>query len=149
MSIINENYINHPILKYPLRSPLYVASYLQNIIKDKIICDVGCACGDLLVEFAKYSKNVLGVEHDEERANIARARGFNVTDTTVPYADVYYIWANAEGLIDIMEKLKGRKGIFILAEESRNPELGGYEIAIPLVEADELRTEWKLQIVRM
>lgn len=142
------------ILNYPYRSPLKVAEVLKDIIKDKVVCDVGCACGDLMFEFSKYCKSVLGVEHDKDRLNIAISRGFCVTKNIIPEADIYYVWVGDWGLPDVMEKLKGRKGKLILAEEDRRKELGGYEIEFPFdelakEEADNYRKTWHLQIVEL
>jgi len=144
----------HPVLEYPYRSPLKVAEVLKDIIKDKVVCDVGCACGDLMFEFSKYAKKVVGVEHEEKRAKIARERGFEVYENTVPDADIYYVWVGDWGLPDVMEKLKGKKGRLILSEEDRRSELGGYEIEIPFdekakEEVDNFRKVWYLQIVEL
>ena len=149
MSTINGNFIQHPILQYPDRSPLNIAFVLKDIIKDKTVCDIGCACGDLLIEFSKFCKNVLGVERNKDHLYVARARGLVVNENEIPDADVYYVWANADGLEDIMQKMKNKKGILVLSEESRNPVLGGYEIEVPLLEHDENRKNFHLQIVEL
>ena len=97
----------------------------------------------------KCCKRVVGTEHDFERASIAQARGLALRDE-IPDADVYYVWVNSWGLTEAMEKLKSKHGILVLAEEARNPDLGGYEIAIPIPEeCDKDRQFWHLQIVEI
>ena len=68
----------YPVLDYPYRSPLKVAEALKDIIKDKVVCDVGCACGDLMVEFSKYAKRVVGIECDKEKSEIAKKEDFKL-----------------------------------------------------------------------
>ena len=45
-----------PFLEYPFRSPFKVVDALKDIVQDKVVCDVGCACGDLMVEFSNAVK---------------------------------------------------------------------------------------------
>ena len=53
------------VLKSPDRSPLVIAEAIKDIIEDKVVCDLGCAYGDLMIEMQKYAKEVIGVEvHD-------------------------------------------------------------------------------------
>jgi hypothetical protein len=129
-----ENMLNHPVLKYPFRSPLVVAEKIKDIINGKVVCDVGCAYGDLMIELSRHCRKVVGVEHEFARAEAARSRGLEVSDGDIPEADVYYVWVNSWGLVDAMEKLKDRNGILILVEEARDPSLGGYELEIEVPE---------------
>jgi len=145
--------MQHPVLNYPLRSPLKVAETIKDIIRDKIVCDVGCACGDLMFEFSKYCKKVIGIEYDKERVEIARKRGLEVVDK-LPDADVYYIWIGIDSSSDsVMNQLKSKKGILILAEEDIRDEWGGYKINIPIDDISMIdhnnRKIWHLQVVEL
>ncbi|MFA5013912.1 MAG: hypothetical protein WC549_00025 [Actinomycetota bacterium] len=86
------------VLESPYRSPLVIVEAIKDIIKDKVVCDLGCACGDILIRMKKYAKDVIGVERDIDRAIIARSRfGLNVIkgdilQDSIPEADVYYLW---------------------------------------------------------
>jgi hypothetical protein len=89
---------------FPWRSPLVVANVIKDIIKDKIVCDIGCGEGDLLVEMSKHAKKVLGIEIDVARYTIAKNRGLDVTLTdwrksTLPQADVYHIWIGNNNIV--------------------------------------------------
>lgn len=46
-------------------SPLIVVEIIKEIIKGKKVCDLGCRKGFLLSTFAKYAREVIGVEKDE------------------------------------------------------------------------------------
>jgi predicted TPR repeat methyltransferase len=145
--------MQHPVLNYPLRSPLKVAETIKDIIRDKIVCDVGCACGDLMFEFSKYCKKVIGIEYDKERVEIARKRGLEVVDK-LPDADVYYIWIGIDSSSDsVMNQLKSKKGTLILAEEDIRDEWGGYKINIPIDDISMIdhnnRKIWHLQVVEL
>lgn len=133
-----------PVLEFPLRSPLSIANELKGIVKDRVFCDVGCACGDLLDAFQPYCKRVIGVEQNEEQAKVAMSRGFEViVGKDIPTADIYYVWVTSGNVDDIMKRIK--KGIVILAEEDRNKKYGGRQIEIPIKEKN--RDIWRLQIV--
>jgi len=148
--------MQHPVLNYPLRSPLKVAETIKDIIRDKIVCDVGCACGDLMFEFSKYCKKVIGIEYDNNRAEIARKRGFEVVDK-LPNADVYYIWIGIDSSSEnVMNQLKSKKGKLILAEDDRIEKLGGYELLFPIEEVCTIsnwyakdKKIWHLQVVEL
>ena len=142
------------ILDYPYRSPLKVAEVLKELIKDKVVCDVGCACGDLMIEFSKYAKRVIGIEERKEEREITIKRGLEVVDN-LPDADVYYVWVGIDDL-SFLEMFKDKKGKLVLVEEDRIKELGGYEISMPIEEVSTIsnyigndRTIWHLQIVEL
>ncbi len=100
-------------------SPPETAEALKYIITGKVVCDVGCAYGDLLEAFSKYAKKVIGMERYPHRARVARAKGFEVTDgdalkDPIPKADVYYIWTTDNHFISKQIK----NGIIIAAREN-------------------------------
>jgi SAM-dependent methyltransferase len=146
------------ILNYPWRSPSIVPATIQNIIKDKVVCDVGCAYGDLLVELSKFCKRAIGVENDKERLCVARQRGFEVEEVSIPLADVYYVWIGEASLPWVLETLKDRSGLLILAEGDIQKHLGGYELEIIIdekfdeiakLEGHESRDTFRIQIVSL
>jgi len=141
----------HPIMDYPHRSPLKVAEVLQDMIRDKVVCDVGCACGDLMFEFSKYCKRVVGIEKDPVRAGITRKRGLELVDH-LPDADIYYLWIGLDSW-DFLELFRDKKGKLILAEEDISPELGGYQIVFPIDDVSKIpnndRTVWHLQVLEL
>ena len=77
------------ILQVPDRSPLAVVEAIKPYIKNKIVCELGSAAGDISLEMAKYAKHVIGVEIDKEQVKISRKRGLytirgDVTTFTPP-----------------------------------------------------------------
>ena len=111
------------VLEPPYRSPLAVIEAIKDIIKDKVVCDLGCAYGDLMIEMQKYAKEVIGVEVHDEAAKGAINRGLNVIEgdmykIDIPQADVYYLWISIPDwdLPKIPKLLK--KGIWIIAADT-------------------------------
>tara|TARA_Y100000310_G_C20545772_1_gene745493 strand:- start:218 stop:790 length:573 start_codon:yes stop_codon:yes gene_type:complete len=49
-------------MKRPIRSPIEVPDLLEKHIKGKVVCEIGCMEGDLLMGFAKHAKKVYGLE---------------------------------------------------------------------------------------
>tara|TARA_Y100000310_G_C20561984_1_gene753509 strand:- start:617 stop:1156 length:540 start_codon:yes stop_codon:yes gene_type:complete len=85
----------------PFRTPKAVSESIKDIIKDKVVCELGCAEGDNLVFMSKYAKKVLGLEYSD-RINPAIDRGLDVMRgdyyglgvESFPKAEVYYFWPN-------------------------------------------------------
>lgn len=108
------------VLSTPYRSPLSVVEKIKDIIKDKVVCDLGCACGDLMVEMQKYAKEVIGVEIDRERFEQCQRKGLNVIwgdvfKMEIPKADVYYVWLENKLTPQIPQIMK--PGTWILAAD--------------------------------
>lgn len=94
-----EIVMDKPMRETPYRSPIVVSEALQDILKDKIVCEMGCAEGDNLMFMSRYAKRVFGLERDEKRYPIAQKRGFEVIvgdyfEDEIPDAEVYYFWPN-------------------------------------------------------
>jgi len=98
-------------LKCPYRSPRIVIEAIQDIIKDKVVCELGCGYGDLFPSFMKYTKEVKGFELNKERVAVCKEKGLSVihgdwTKDPIPEADVYYFWAEntsqVEPLLDLL-----------------------------------------------
>lgn len=109
------------ILEVPYRSPLIIAEAIKDIIAGKIVCELGCACGDLMIEMEKYAKRVVGIEIDKWRATEAIKRGLNVAEgdilkDDIPEADIYYLWIDDFDLLPLIIK-RIKKGIIILGSD--------------------------------
>lgn len=108
----------------PGHSPLGIAELVKDIITDKVVCDIGCGQGELLLEFKKYAKEVFGIENEEEVARIAEAKGLKVLHqdsffTELPKADVYYLWTRDSMGVILKAKHEGTKGTFIIGHSIR------------------------------
>lgn len=108
----------------PGHSPLAIAELVKDIITDKVVCDIGCGHGELLVEFKKYAKDVIGLEWDSDVAESAREKGVNVITTDsfydkLPTADVYYIWTRDSMGVILKAIHEGTKGTFIIGHSIR------------------------------
>ena len=80
------------------QTPSEVADLIQDVIKDKVVCDVGCGGGAFMMDLAKYAKKVIGIEDEKEWADHAIKKGLEVYNTNtyfqpLPPADVYYSWS--------------------------------------------------------
>jgi hypothetical protein len=103
VEIIPVTYLDHTLpdiefkKNWPHRSPYVISEVVKDIIKDKVVCDVGCAEGDQLAIFSKYAKRVVGTEINKSRGQYAVERGFDVRwghyeVTGLPAAHVYFSW---------------------------------------------------------
>ena len=150
-----------------------IAEAIKDIIKDKVVCDIGCREGDLMVAFSKYAKEVIGIEKIADRVRICRRKGFDywfappsglVNQTTegdamtmdIPHADVYYIWVHhskANSLnVNIarrIKKLKPKSTIIVggdLAAGETYDELTGEVRRVEYNEGDGIRQSGVFQL---
>jgi 16S rRNA A1518/A1519 N6-dimethyltransferase RsmA/KsgA/DIM1 with predicted DNA glycosylase/AP lyase activity len=85
-------------LKVPWRTPYAVIDALADYIKGKSICEIGSACGDILIYMRdKYHCKVTGIEISKRRVDISRKKGLHVIHgdalkCELPICDVYYFW---------------------------------------------------------
>lgn len=105
-------------------SPLGIAELVKDIVTDKIVCDIGCGQGELMMEFSKYAKEVFGIENVEENARASESKGFKVLHqdsfyTELPPADVYYLWTRDSMGVLLKAKHEGAKGTFIIGHSIR------------------------------
>jgi len=101
-------------MRRPYRSPMEIPSLVKEYLIGKSFCEIGCAEGDLLIEFAKYAKSAMGIEINRDYAEIARSKGLSVIiddifamNKKIPKCDVYYFWLTGgkdKKLIDILPK---------------------------------------------
>lgn len=106
------------------QTPPEVADLIEDIIKDKVVCDIGCGGGSFMSVLSKYAKEVHGIEEDLELANFAASRGFKVQQENafsfpLPKADVYYCWNKCAMGIYLKAKFEKTKGIFIFGHTVR------------------------------
>lgn len=127
------------------QTPEEVADLIKDVIKDKVVCDIGCGGGSFMVALKKYAKEVHGVEENVEWANVAAEKGFvvmneNAFSFPLPKADVYYCWNQDSMGIYMKAKFEGTKGIFIFGHTVRkslsdfintlNPEVRGTDFKV-------------------
>lgn len=87
----------NPVNKCPYRSPVAISDAISELIRGKVVCELGCAEGDNMEFMARYAQRVFGIEFHKHRYRHARARGFEIivgdyTNMDIPLADVYYFW---------------------------------------------------------
>ena len=127
------------------QTPEEISDLIKDIIKDKVVCDIGCGGGSFMKHLAKYAKRVHGIEEEEEWAKIASEKGFevmaeNAFSFPLPKADVYYCWSKDAMGIFLKAKFEGTKGTFIFGNTVRkslldfintlNPEVRGTDFKV-------------------
>jgi hypothetical protein len=126
-------------LESPYRSPLIVINIIKDIVKNKVVCDLGAACGDLLMEMKPYAKEVKGIELYQDRVNKAQKKGLNVIQgdillDTIPEADVYYMWVVKHIIWKMLKRIS--KGTLILGADPAEGE-------DKVIEELNLKGEWR------
>lgn len=106
------------------QTPEAVADLISDVIKDKVVCDIGCGGGSFMAAMSKYAKEVLGIERHADVAAIAGEKGFVVYhgDTfwhELPKADVYYSWSKDSMGVYLKARHEGTKGTFIFGYSKR------------------------------
>jgi len=105
-------------------TPPEVADLISDVIKDKVVCDVGCGEGTFMESLAKHAKHVIGIEEEEAWAYAAAAKGFEVLHSSswfqpLPKADVYFLWSKDAMGVYLKAKWEGTKGTFIFGHTAR------------------------------
>jgi predicted RNA methylase len=121
-----------------------IADLIQDIIKDKVVCDIGCGGGSFMRELARYAKRVHGIEEEHEWAMAAVDKGFDVMvenafSFPLPEADVYYCWSKDAMGIFMKARFEGTKGTFIFGHTVRKPLLDFINTLNPEVRGDEFK----------
>tara|TARA_S200000501_G_C20478761_1_gene592878 strand:- start:6 stop:494 length:489 start_codon:yes stop_codon:yes gene_type:complete len=85
------------IRKVPARTPIIISYEIRNLIKNKIVCEVGCAEGDNILLLSKYAKKVIGLDLNADRLKYAQSRKLDVQLSdyrlnSIPKVDIYYFW---------------------------------------------------------
>tara|TARA_Y100000816_G_scaffold291222_1_gene281970 strand:+ start:826 stop:1428 length:603 start_codon:yes stop_codon:yes gene_type:complete len=85
------------IREVPARTPSIISYRIRNLIKNKIVCELGCAEGDNMILLSRYAKKVIGLDLNVNRLKYAQRRELDVRLSdyrieSIPSADVYYFW---------------------------------------------------------
>lgn len=136
------------------QTPAEVADLIEDIIKDKVVCDVGCGGGSFMVALAKHAKKVIGIEEDETWGLIAADKGFEVYNHNtfffpLPEADVYYLWSKDAMGVYLKAKWEGTKGTFIFGKTARVSLSRLLETLKPEVRSLKEDPEWKVYITQL
>lgn len=130
------------------QTPPEIAELIKDIIKDKVVCDIGCGGGSFMKELAHHAKKVIGIEEEREWADYTASRGFevmaeNAFSFPLPEADVYYCWSKDAMGIFMKARFEKTKGVFIFGHTVRkclldfintlNPEVRGEEFKVYIV----------------
>lgn len=108
------------------QTPDEIADLIKDIIRDKVVCDIGCGGGAFMSALAKHAKKVIGIEEEKGWAKVASERGFdvyveNAFSYPLPEADVYYCWSKDAQGIYLKAKFEETKGVFIFGHTVRAP----------------------------
>jgi hypothetical protein len=96
--------LKHPIQKFPFRTPLDIVKTIAPIVEGKVVCDIGCGCGDILYEMRNICKQIIGIEHNivfkKKIDNLGVDRSFikwgDLFEVRIPEADVYFLWLTSD-----------------------------------------------------
>lgn len=127
---------------YPTVCPRAVIHVISPIIRDRVVCDLGCGPGymmELLLEFG--AKRVNGIENKEGLLEEALAAGYDVVlgdiiDDELPQAEVYWNWTPMPVMVDVINKIKN--AIIIVGDmkgqDNILDQFKGLRLAIPFNE---------------
>lgn len=106
------------------QTPPEVANLISDIIRDKVVCDVGCGGGSFMQALATHAARVFGVEEDEQAAQVAHSKGFDVFNMNtfhqkLPPADVYYLWTKDAQGVFLKARFEEVKGTFVFGHSER------------------------------
>ncbi len=87
-----------------------VIDFARYLDPNSLVCDIGCADGNVLAILSRLGFRVVGVEKNPLEVRRARRRGFairkgDVCEVGFPPADAYYLWANHLDASPIIEKI--------------------------------------------
>lgn len=135
-------------------SPEGVEELIQDVVKDKVVCDVGCGSGDFMERLrAAGAGKVIGIEEEEEWAREAAERGFDVLLTNhwfqpLPEADVYYLWTKDAMGVYLKAQYDGTKGTFVFGHTVR-PSLSTFLKTLDGEWRTLPNTDWKVFITTL
>jgi len=95
---LNNIYKNIELVTLPpRRTPAIVSDKISGIINNKIVCELGCAEGDNMLLMQRFAKEVIGIDLNNDRLEIAIKRKLDVRVSdyrvdNLPEADIYYFW---------------------------------------------------------
>lgn len=155
--VITEQVKPEMVRSFPWRSASTSPEGLKDIMQGKSVCDIGCAEGDMLMQFAKVASRVVGIERDMDRFRPAVERGlkvlsgnfFRIKNRDFPVCDVYHLWGpspeTSQLMVDhLMGHEKVRNCTILTAGRDGAPHVkasvekwGGHVRAIPYKEFNE------------
>tara|TARA_Y100000034_G_C6843159_1_gene381668 strand:+ start:273 stop:818 length:546 start_codon:yes stop_codon:yes gene_type:complete len=92
--------------EFPYRSPLGLAEAVQDIIRDKVVCDLGCGEGDQVKDMGRYAKRSFGVERTA-RGNKAEVEVIKGDwRHGIPKAEVYHMWIDPWVVYDAIKMVQ-------------------------------------------
>lgn len=135
------------------QTPAEVVDLVKDLIKDKVVCDVGCGGGSFMVALAPYAKQVIGIEEEESWAYVAAEKGFDVYPINtffqpLPTADVYYLWSKDAMGVFLKAREEGTKGTFIFGKTVR-PSLTAFLDKIKAERRDLPELDWWVYITTL
>ena len=144
-------HLTHPFL---LRSPGGLAYFLKDIIKDKVVCDVGCRDGYQMKKFGRYAKEVIGIEKESIWCKECLDKGYKIVSGDIfsaplPEADVYFCWIGAELNKKVFDKFisERKKGVLILGHYSYKKDFFKATDLIFTIPHREGNSEFKIQVI--
>lgn len=92
-------------------TPVEAVTYIQNLIKDKVVYDIGAGDGKFALAMTEYAKKVVAVESDEMYAGDCVLRGLETINTSflnIPLytAEVIFIFMSSIGNYALTHKLQ-------------------------------------------
>ena len=106
-------------------TPDGVAELIADVIKYKVVVDVGCGEGNFMEALVKNgAKDCIGIEEEESWAYKAADKGFRILIGSswfqpLPEADVYYLWTKDAMGVYLKAVQEGTKGTFIFGHTIR------------------------------
>lgn len=136
------------VLDCPYRSPMKIVEVIYPYVKDKVFCELGCACGDILLAVSSSARRVIGIENHPPYIEICKQRGgfefypSSFRNINLPEAEIYFTWwSNSKGVSEIVKD----RPIIYSADSSVSHEVNQLEslsdsiIEVPYNEGDGFR----------
>lgn len=135
-------------------TPPEIAELIADVIKDKVVVDVGCGEGTFMEALrANGAKECIGIEEEAQWAQTAASKGFDVWCSSswfqpLPQADVYFLWTKDAMGVYLKAVHEGTKGTFVFGHTVR-PSLSKFLQELP----GEVRaipdTKWWVKIIQV
>ena len=93
---------------------------MRELIRGKTICDVGCAKGDMVMQFSRFAAYAFGINDNKEEVDIARGREVDVLygdalKMDIPAAHFYFFyWDETVGSPFIQRMMDSQPGPFTI-----------------------------------
>ena len=106
-------------------TPPEVAELIADVIKDKVVLDVGCGEGTFMEALRDNgAAHCVGIEEELTWCNTAADKGFSIYHGSswfqpLPEADVYYLWSRDAMGVYLKAVHEGTKGTFVFGHTVR------------------------------